>query len=72
MNALSASVRNGRWRGSACDSVNTQISHVIRAVGIPQEYANGTIRISLGKYNTLDDCDSIVEALIRILSLSQK
>lgn len=58
--------------GSACDSVNTQISHVIRAVGIPQEYANGTIRISLGKYNTLDDCDSIVEALVKILSLSQK
>ena len=58
--------------GSACDSVNTQISHVIRAIGVPQEYANGTIRISLGKYNTLDDCDSIVEALVKILSLSKK
>ena len=49
--------------GSACDSVNNQISHVIKAIGVPNEYARGTIRISLGKDNTLDDVDSIVDAL---------
>lgn len=37
---------------SACDFVNTQPSHVIKAISVPQDYAKGTIRISLGKGNT--------------------
>jgi len=35
--------------GSACDSFNTRISHVIEAIHVPEEYARGTIRISFGK-----------------------
>ena len=54
--------------GSACDSVNTQISHVIRALNVPDEYATGTIRISLGRCNTKEDVEAIVSALINILS----
>lgn len=54
--------------GSACDSKNTQISHVIKAIGVPEEFAKGTIRISLGKDNTSDDVRAIVEALSKILS----
>lgn len=53
--------------GSACDSVNTQISHVINAIGVPKEYAEGTIRISLGRDNTVDDVNEIAHALIKIL-----
>lgn len=53
--------------GSACDSVNTQISHVIRALNVPDEYAKGTIRISFGRYNTVDDVESIAVALAKIL-----
>lgn len=53
--------------GSACDSNNTQVSHVLEAMKIPREYAEGTIRISLSKDNTLDDVESIVAALISIL-----
>ena len=53
--------------GSACDSVNTQISHVIRALNVPDEYAKGTIRISFGRNNTKEDVEAIVTALIRIL-----
>lgn len=52
--------------GSACDSVNTQISHVIKAIGVPAEYAAGTIRISLGKDNTLEEVRAIASALKRI------
>lgn len=37
--------------GSACDGVNTQVSHVIKAIGVYEKYAKGTIRISLGKNN---------------------
>lgn len=54
--------------GSACDSVNTQISHVIREIGVPSEYAEGTIRVSLGRDNTETDAVAIAEALVRILS----
>ena len=53
--------------GSACDSVNTQLSHVISAINLPDEYAKGTIRISFGRYNTADDIDAIVAALMKIL-----
>ncbi len=54
--------------GSACDSVNTQVSHVIKAIGVPQEYAEGTIRISLGKENTEDDARMIAEAIMQVLN----
>lgn len=53
--------------GSACDSKNTEISHVLQAVRMPENLAKGTIRISLGKNNTVDDIDTIVTALRKIL-----
>lgn len=53
--------------GSACDSVNTQVSHVIRAIGVPKEYAQGTIRISLGADNTEQDVIKIANDLKQIL-----
>ena len=52
--------------GSACDSVNTQISHVIREIAVPKEYAKGTIRISFGRDNDEDDAVKVAEALISI------
>lgn len=53
--------------GSACDSKNTQVSHVIKAIGVPEEYAKGTIRISLGKENTEEDIRKIIDALGMVL-----
>lgn len=54
--------------GSACDSKNTQVSHVIKAIGVPDEYAKGTIRISLGKENTAVEIDKICSSLKIILN----
>ncbi|MCD7774054.1 MAG: cysteine desulfurase [Clostridiales bacterium] len=54
--------------GSACDSRNTQISHVLAAINADELYARGTIRISLGKDNTVNDAEKIAEAIIRIVS----
>lgn len=54
--------------GSACDSKNTQISHVLRAVELPEDYAAGTIRVSLGKDTTESEVMQIADALISILS----
>lgn len=53
--------------GSACDSVNTEISHVLKAIRLDENYAKGTIRISLGKNNTDMDVEKIVVALSKIL-----
>lgn len=53
--------------GSACDSKNTQVSHVLQAIGLEDNLAKGTIRISLGKQNTVNDVAAIVEALAKIL-----
>lgn len=52
--------------GSACDSINTQVSHVIKAIKVPNDYAKGTIRISLGINNTVEDVETIVKALGKI------
>lgn len=53
--------------GSACDSKNTQISHVLKAIKVDEKYALGTIRISLNRSNTFDEAIKIAEALINIL-----
>lgn len=53
--------------GSACDSVNTKISHVIKAIGLPEDYAKGTIRITLGKNNTIEDVSNIATAIKKII-----
>lgn len=54
--------------GSACDSQNTQISHVLDAINLNKEYAEGTIRVSLGKDNTIEEAQFIADAIIKVLS----
>lgn len=53
--------------GSACDSKNTKISHVLEAISVPQEYVVGTIRISLGAENTEEEVKYIAKAICKIL-----
>lgn len=53
--------------GSACNSVDTEISHVLQAINLDESYAKGTIRISLGKNNTVDDVDLICSAIKKIV-----
>lgn len=53
--------------GSACDGKKTQVSHVIEAIGVSNDYAKGTIRISFGNDNTAEDVDFIVYSLCRVL-----
>lgn len=53
--------------GSACDSKNTEISHVLKAIKLDEELALGTIRISLGKYNTREEAERTADALIKVV-----
>ncbi len=48
--------------------MNTEISHVLKSIGLDQTKAEGTVRISLGKYNTIEEIEKIVEALKKIVS----
>ena len=43
--------------GSACASHKQKVSSTLRAMGLTQEQADGTIRISLGLMNTMDEMD---------------
>ena len=53
--------------GSACDGQNPEISHVLRAIQLDDVFARGTIRISLGDLNSVDDVIAIVKALSDII-----
>lgn len=56
--------------GSACDSVNQKLSHVISAVTSKEyeDFMHGTIRISLSRNNTVEDVDAIADAINEIIS----
>jgi cysteine desulfurase len=40
--------------GAACSSLSTEPSHVLSALEVPPDLIAGTIRVSFGKYNTVD------------------
>ena len=54
--------------GSACNSKSTELSHVLRAIDVPEEYAFGTIRVSFGYENTEEDVERIAAALKKIIN----
>lgn len=53
--------------GSACSSDSLQPSHVLLAMGIPAEFAHGTLRFSLSKYTTKEEIDYTIETLVEII-----
>ena len=53
--------------GSACSSDSLQPSHVLLAMGIPAEFAHGTLRFSMGKYNTKEEIDYTLDCLVEII-----
>lgn len=53
--------------GSACTSGSLDPSHVLLAIGLPHEIAHGSLRISIGKYNTKEEVDYLVENLVEIV-----
>lgn len=49
--------------GSACSSGSLEPSHVLLALGLPDELAHGSIRFSFGKHNTMEEVDYAVETI---------
>lgn len=53
--------------GSACASGSLDPSHVLMATGIPVEYAHGSLRISLGRENTRQDIEYMLNILPKVI-----
>jgi cysteine desulfurase len=51
--------------GSACTTASLEPSHVLVAIGVPEEYLRGSLRLTLGHENTIDDVDHLLEVLPR-------
>lgn len=49
--------------GSACTAHTTGPSHVVRAIGVPEAYAGGVLRVTLSRMNTQAEVDGFLEAL---------
>ena len=53
--------------GSACTSGSLDPSHVLLAMGVPHEFAHGSLRFSFGKLNTEEDVNKVLEVLPKII-----
>ena len=54
--------------GSACSSASLDPSHVLLAIGLPHEIAHGSVRLTLGRENTQEDVDYLLETLPRVVA----
>ena len=57
---------------SACSSTFKKESHVLQAINTPPEYINGTIRITIGRENTIDEIDTIATQIEDIVKQLRK
>lgn len=58
--------------GSACSSKEASPSHVLTAIGLPNELSKGALRLTFGDYNSIEDVDYLVENLVRIVEEMRK
>jgi cysteine desulfurase len=49
--------------GAACHSDTVEVSHVLKAMGTPLDWAKGTLRLTTGRHTTADDIDRAVQAI---------
>lgn len=54
--------------GSACSSGSLDPSHVLLALGLPYEKAHGSLRITVGRYNTPEEADEIIAAVKEVVA----
>ena len=54
--------------GSACSSGSLEPSHVLLAIGVPEELAHGSIRFTFGRDNTVEEVDYTVDKLKEIVT----
>jgi cysteine desulfurase len=58
--------------GSACSSGKSEPSHVLTAIGLTKEQAKSSVRVSMGRSNTIDQVDALVEAFVQCVAHVRK
>lgn len=58
--------------GSACFSRSLEASHVIAAIGGDHERAHGSIRMTVGRFNTMEEVVFVVETLKKVVENLRK
>jgi cysteine desulfurase len=53
--------------GSACTSAQPEPSHVLRAIGVPEELAPGSLRFGLGRFTTEEQVECVVAEVVRVV-----
>jgi len=53
--------------GSACSEDSEEVSHVLSAIGMAPQFARSTLRISLGRFNTAEDVEIVLQELPEIV-----
>jgi cysteine desulfurase len=51
--------------GSACTSANLEPSYVLKALGVPDDLAHGSIRFGLGRFTTQEEVDYVIDEVVR-------
>ena len=54
--------------GSACNSKETEVSHVLKAIALPENLALGTVRFTFGFDNTEDEVRYVANCLAKIMA----
>ena len=54
--------------GSACDSESVKASHVLVAMGVPNELALTAVRFGLGRYNTAEEVDIVADEVLKVVN----
>ena len=55
--------------GSACTSGSLDPSHVLLSIGLPHEVAHGSLRLSIGEYNSMEEIDNSMEEIDHIIKV---
>jgi cysteine desulfurase len=50
--------------GSACSSASPEPSHVLRALGLPDERVRGSLRFGVGRFNTAEEIELVIEKIV--------
>jgi len=51
--------------GSACTSASLEPSYVLKSLGVGDELAHSSLRLSLGRFNTMEEVDYVINKIVK-------